>query len=533
MDNDGLEPRTLEDREQPAAVSALPEWLNPVTIRGLIILLAGILVLTVPEFSERLLGLLVQLVLILIGGSILWGVIARPERRPLEALYGAAMVAVGGSLLFFPDASSAFIAKVVGVAFALFGLLIVVRAVRLRSTNENWVFDVVRGGLYIAFAVIVATLPDTIIGGLVFAIAIAAIIVGALTLAIGMTDDEASEIGPGQLGTFAREWLAARDLGDEFRGQVIDSLFFEPPDAVRKQVGFWVLLVLSTSIATLGILADSTAVVIGAMLVAPLMTPIMAASAGIVNGWVRRVSAAFATVAGGVVVSIATAWIVTSWAPQLIPVTNNTQILSRISPTVIDMMIAVAAGAAGAYATIDKRVSSSITGVAIAVALVPPLGVVGVMLKAGEFSDAFGAFLLFATNLVSIVLVASVVFVVGGFAPIDAMRRNSAKMRTTIVTVLLGALVIVVPLAFTSEGIIVSAARQNTAQRLSAEWIEPAEGMRLNQVVVKGEEVRLTVTGQGALPDVNELEADLEEALSADLEVIVEYFPSTIVRSDT
>jgi len=268
------------------------------------------------------------------------------------------------------------------------------------------------------------------------------------------------------------------------------------------------------------------------MLVAPLMTPIMGVSAGIVNGWMRRVSTSMATVVGGVLVAIAASWIIAAWTPQLIPLSSNSQVLSRVSPTLIDMMIAVAAGAAGAYATIDKRVSSSITGVAIAVALVPPLAVVGVMLYAGEGSDALGAFLLFLTNLVSIILVASIVFLVGGLAPISEMRANSDKMRTIIGTVLLGALIIIVPLAFTSSGIIVSAARQSTAQSVTDDWISSNEAMRVNRVSVSGSDVSVVVTGEGDLPSVQDLERDLEAAYEEDVTVTVEFFPSQVVTSN-
>jgi uncharacterized membrane protein len=262
------------------------------------------------------------------------------------------------------------------------------------------------------------------------------------------------------------------------------------------------------------------------------MTPIMAVSAGIVNGWVKRVSTAFATVAGGVIVSVSVAYIVASWAPQLIPPSTNSQVLSRISPTLIDMMIAVAAGAAGAYATIDKRVSSSITGVAIAVALVPPLGVVGVMLKDGSFGDAGGAFLLFLTNLVGIILMASVVFVLGGLAPIANMRENKEKMKTVILTVLLGAMIIIVPLAFTSEGILVSASRQGSAQRITSEWIEPVETLRVARVSVAGSDVSVLVTGEGVLPPVIDLESSLEISFGEEVVVTVEYVPTEIITSE-
>jgi len=297
-------------------------------------------------------------------------------------------------------------------------------------------------------------------------------------------------------------------------------------------VGFWTLLVLSVIIATLGVLADSTAVVIGAMLVAPLMTPIMGLSAAIVNGWMRRVAASFATVVGGVAVAIAVAWVVTVWTPQLVPLSTNSQILSRVNPTLIDLLIAVAAGAAGAYATVDRRVSSSITGVAIAVALVPPLGVVGIMLQAGSWEDALGAFLLFATNLVSIILVGALVFLVTGLTPLARFRENQEKMGTVALTVVLGAIIIIVPLAFTSEGILASASRQAATQEDVEEWIADEPGLSVNRTTISAGEVDIRITGEGDLPDIASLEASLEESLGIDVMVRVEYFPSTVVTSD-
>ncbi|MCZ7533185.1 MAG: DUF389 domain-containing protein [Acidimicrobiia bacterium] len=511
----------------------LPEWVNPVTARGLVLLLAGLITLTVPEFSERMLQWVVVVVLVMLGASTLWSALrSKPMRYP-DIAVGIVYMVVGVGLAMFSDAAVGIVAKTIGLIMAIVGLVVIMRALRRRRSDINWTFNVVRGAIYIAAGLVVALLPDAIASSLILAAAAGAIILGALTLAIGLTDPDASDISPGELGAFAKDWLTERDLGDDMRDEVVDNLFFEDPDSVQKQVGFWVLLVLSVAIATLGVLADSTAVVIGAMLVAPLMTPIMGVSVAIVNGWMRRVSTSFATIVGGVAVAIGVSWIIAAWTPQLIPLSSNTQVLSRVSPTLIDLMIAVAAGAAGAYATIDKRVSSSITGVAIAVALVPPLAVVGVTLKDGSGSDALGAFLLFATNLVSIILVASVVFLVGGLAPIESMRENSAKMRTIIGTVLLGALIIIVPLAFTSEGIIVSAARQSTAQRLTREWLKPASELTVNRVTVDGSDIAVVVTGEGTLPSIEELESDLEGEFNEDVTVTVEYFPSQIVTSDS
>jgi uncharacterized membrane protein len=193
------------------------------------------------------------------------------------------------------------------------------------------------------------------------------------------------------------------------------------------------------------------------------------------------------------------------------------------------MMIAVAAGAAGAYATVDKRVSSSITGVAIAVALVPPLGVVGVTLVSGHYSDAVGAFVLFLTNLVSIILAASVVFVLTGFALVARLRENKDRMKTVIVTVVLGALIILVPLAFTSEGILTSASRQALAREVTEEWLLDQDGLQLARLEVRGTEVAVIISGEGDIPPISALNEELSESFGVATIAQIEYFPSHIL----
>jgi len=337
---------------------------------------------------------------------------------------------------------------------------------------------------------------------------------------------------PSELGGLIKRWLDGRDVGDDLRMEVADSLYFEQPDIARKEIGFWTLLVLSEVIATLGVLADSTAVVIGAMLVAPLMTPIMGVSAAIVNGWLRRITTSFLTIVGGVGVAIAVAWITAQWAPHLVSIASNSQIQSRVSPTMLDLMVAVAAGAAGAYTLVDRRVSNSIAGVAIAVALIPPLGVVGVTLQSGYYDDARGAFLLFLTNLVSIIIAASVVFLLSGFAPFAQFRETREKVRTVTVSIVLGALIVMVPLLFTSQGIVNSATRQSTAQEVAQEWASADPGLTVIQVEVDGNDVSVQVAGQGEVPSVSDLESLLQESLGIDVAVRVEYFASQILTSD-
>jgi uncharacterized hydrophobic protein (TIGR00271 family) len=520
------------DREKDTQVP-LSAYLNNSTIRGLVLMGLGLFALAVPRASHFVLGLSVAVALIVFGATDIRAAWRSKPKHWVGVLIGAAYLIAAIVLVVRTDQTIELISLVVGVLLIVRGFLAAYAAIRTRDTKPTWTYDMTRGFLSAAFGAIVLIIPEAIIAGSIFAIAGAAIISGAIALSVGIMVARDLEIDPNiETVAFLKEWFRKRDVGDEMRADVVDNLFFEGADSVQKQTGFWVLLVLSTAIATLGIMADSTAVVIGAMLVAPLMTPIMGVSVAIVNGWPRRVSLAFATVAGGVAVSVSVAWILAAWVPELVPIAANSQVQSRIAPTLIDLLIAVAAGAAGAYATIDRRVSSSITGVAIAVALVPPLGVVGIVLKAGEFGDAGGAFLLFLTNLVAIVLTASIVFVIGGLVPIEQFRKNRAKTRTAVATVSLAALVITVPLFFTSEGIIASATRQSTAQRVIEAWLVDSEGISLERVEVFTDEVTITISGEGDVPSVAELETSLEDALDTNIFVDVEFFPSVRITSD-
>jgi len=508
-------------------------WINPATTRGAVFVAAGLFILAVPEASTRLLALLLASALVVTGGTDLWGALRVKPIAWTSLFLGLVALITGVGIIFLPDLAFKTIAQVLAVLLGIRGVAVAVQAIRARQTSGAWVFNLVRGGVAVAAAVVIFVIPDAIANSLVLAVAALALVSGAIMISYGMSNADADRLGAVELGGFVKRWLSERDVGEEMRLDVIDNLYFEDPDSSQKQIGYWVLLVLSTTIATLAILADSTAVVIGAMLVAPLMTPILGVSAGIVNGWMSRVSRAFMTVVGGVAVSILTAWIVASWAPHFVPIATNSQVVSRVSPTLIDMMIAVAAGAAGAYATVDKRVSSSITGVAIAVALVPPLGVVGVTLTVGNYGDATGAFVLFLTNLVSIILAASLVFVLTGFALVAKLQENQEKMKTVIITVLLGALIVMVPLAFTSEGILTSASRQSSAQTVTEEWLGPQENLRLNRVEVKGNEVSVIITGEGEVPPVVELNDALSESFNTPTIAVVEYFPSKRLTADT
>lgn len=175
---------------------------------------------------------------------------------------------------------------------------------------------------------------------------------------------------------------------------------------------YFVMNSLAAVIAGYGLLADSVAVVIGAMLVAMMIGPISGiALAFIDNRWILMLTALKTLVLG--VLMIFSIGFVLGLINLNMPLTS--EILSRTQPTVIDLMIALAGGAAGAFASISPRLSVAVVGVAVATALVPPLVASGILLAHAEFHHSANAFLLALTNMVAIQVSSSLVLWVAGF----------------------------------------------------------------------------------------------------------------------
>jgi uncharacterized hydrophobic protein (TIGR00271 family) len=244
-----------------------------------------------------------------------------------------------------------------------------------------------------------------------------------------------------------RLWWGRELLRDGERREVIDRLF--PRGIPRRQffTRFVSLMMLSTAIAVFGILGDSTAVVIGAMLVAPLMFPVLGGAAAIVMGWPRRIVNRALLVAAGsllaVLLAAAISFVIPGRATPL-----PAELMARTSPNLLDLGIALAAGAAGAYGQVRRHAADALTGVAVAVALVPPLAVVGITLQLTEWQLAVGAALLFLANVVGIVIAASATFLAAGFVP----GRNPLKGHTQILRgvswAAIAAIIVVLPMQF-------------------------------------------------------------------------------------
>jgi uncharacterized hydrophobic protein (TIGR00271 family) len=181
----------------------------------------------------------------------------------------------------------------------------------------------------------------------------------------------------------------------------------------KLDIAYLALILSSCAIATLGLLSNSAAVIIGAMIIAPLMLPIRGLAFAALEGEVLLFRRALVSIIVGTALSIGISWFLgyLTGIPEF-----GSEVLSRSKPNLLDLGIAVAAGAISGYAKIQPKISGSLAGTAIAVALMPPICVVGLGLSQGNWVLSWGATLLYLTNLLGITLSCMVIFLLAGYA---------------------------------------------------------------------------------------------------------------------
>jgi len=234
-------------------------------------------------------------------------------------------------------------------------------------------------------------------------------------------------------------------------------------DSAQPGVNYFVLSILSSIIAALGLLLNSPAVVIGAMLVAPLMSPVLGFSLGIILGEIRLIRVSFESVFKGVIASILVSILVGLLSPFK---EMTTEIMSRTQPTLLDLFIALASGMAGAYAISRKDVSAALPGVAIAAALAPPLSVVGIGLALGRPDIAGGSMLLFITNIISINLGAVIIFTLLGLRPQNWLPETQRRIRRGVIGLVSMVVIIAIPLGIIMNGIIKQTRQQQAIHQV-------------------------------------------------------------------
>ena len=312
-----------------------------------------------------------------------------------------------------------------------------------------------------------------------------------------------------------------------------DQLFFEGPAAGRKVSRYWLLLILSAVIASAGVVGDSTATVIGAMIVAPLMVPILGIVLGVVLADRDNLLRSLFLVAAGAAAVIGVGWLLGLVVHIPVSAANNPQVAQRVSPRLIDLLAALATGAVGSVALARDDISDTLPGVAIAISLVPPLAVVGLTLEAGETAQAFGALLLFLTNVSAILATGLLVMAIyhvttPSDGALDAMPTLAHRRRASAVIVLALA-VIAVPLTFTSIAANRSTRTESTVSRVATSWAAK-QHWDIASVSTRRDEVLIRATGPLPAPDTDTLKAALAASGVDGATIRVELVPSETVE---
>lgn len=333
-----------------------------------------------------------------------------------------------------------------------------------------------------------------------------------------MTDANTDE-GMRSLRSFMRKMLALSRRGVDHKG-VAASVY----DNGGVNGGYLVMTVISAAIATLGLMLGSPAVVIGAMLVSPMMGPIVTLGFSLTLLDWDELKRALTAVGIGLAVALAVALLLTWVSPLKEP---TAEILARTRPNFFDLLIAVFSGVAGAYAVVRQR-GEAIIGVAIATALMPPIATIGFGLGTGDWRIAGGAFFLFMTNLVAIALAATLTAAFFGFRP----RLGERPAPWQGIAVLLVFAVLAAPLVLSLRSIGLES-RATAETRIAVADIFSGADSRVTLLEVRSANNQTTVSAlistRSLIPDA---QSRLQERLNAALHTPVTVSLDQIVVAD-
>jgi len=467
--------------------------------------------------------------LVAFGSIELVGVI-RQRKDYRDYIQPVTTIAAGLAIWVWPQETRYVVGLFLGLVVAARGIVDAWSSIRRRHEHgaNAWVF--IRGLVLLAIGGLIllvpeAAVPVAVIGGAFVLIARAII---AIVFAVS-NRDAIDTIDPSDTYAVITYWLSKGEMDPEDVEHVDDRVFLHHGNARERITRFSVLMGLATAIATFGIGIDSTAVVIGAMLVAPLMTPILGISAGLINGRSRSATYSALIVLGGATGAVAIAWALSTLIPDLSAVVANGQVTSRTAPSLLDLAIAIAAGAAGAYGVSRKESTEALPGVAVAIALVPPLAVVGITLQAGDYTQAAGATLLFLTNLFSIILMAGIVFLLVGYGSWSRLYYRRNRIRTSFALVVLAVVLITIPLVLTGENLLSKTADLRNASAAVDDWLEESFSeedeipLRINAIEVDSDTVTVQLIGYASPPPSERLSEIASEEVGRPMAAIVRW----------
>ena len=320
-------------------------------------------------------------------------------------------------------------------------------------------------------------------------------------------------------------WLErAVDPGKEYHKPLADleeDVFLHAGATRAKSSKFWVQLALASAIAAGGVIGNSTPAVIGAMIIAPLATPIYGLALGAVIGDRKALRRSLALLVSGIAVNILIGVMLGLITVNRMPVDVNPQIVGRTAPTILDLAVAVFTGIAGSFALARRDVADILAGVAIAISLVPVLAVVGITLGAGQFSLALGAFILFLANAAAILIAGAIVFRAAGYAR-EVLDRDEKAGRRARIAIIVLVVVLLVPLVASSSQILFYEIWTRDAETITRQWLEGTP-WKLQTVQQSSNAIDITVIGPGTAPPAAELKAALRAKIPS-------YVPISVVE---
>lgn len=330
-----------------------------------------------------------------------------------------------------------------------------------------------------------------------------------------------------------------------------DAVFFDEPGRAQRVRRFWILLVLSSAIAASGVIGDSTATVIGAMIVAPMMLPIQGTMLATVLGERVNFGRSLFTMVAGAAGAIAIGYLVGLLVVVPQTAATNPQIGERATPDLMSLFGALATGAVASIALVRKDISDTLPGVAIAISLVPPLVVVGVAAESGDYAASLGSLLLFVANVAAILGTGVVVMAFyrvqrwGSFTVGDAAPATPATPATTAtgavrplatvnrrrshITIAVLLVLIAIPLTISTYRTVTSTLASSDVDAAARSWADD-EALEVLGIATESPGYVVRVTGGDAMPDVTSLQKALEAEDVDPSTVDVEWVPTTRVN---
>jgi uncharacterized hydrophobic protein (TIGR00271 family) len=453
----------------------------------------------------------------------LWSAIRHRRGRALKALIGAGQTVVGLFLITSVVRSAAVPGRLIGasmIAAAIVSLLS-----RRDAGSLPWV--VTRSLALTAGGIVAILFPEGVLDALTSIAALVWVAFSVLVLAISMDARAAGPTTDRGAALMIGAWLGDRPKSVDARQDLYARILYDGPGARGRVVRYLVLMSFAAVIGATGVITDSTAVVIGAMLIAPLMTPLMGMAISLVMGWPNRLGRSATVALTGILLTIGVSMFLGAVAPSLIDTAANSQIASRANPTTLDLVVAVAAGAAGAYGLSRPDVSDSLPGVAVAIALVPPLNVVGIAYSQGDWSSGNGALLLFTTNMLAILVMGGITFIITGVTPVRRVADNQYRVRTALAAVATIGAIVLGALLLNGSEVTTDQLEQSRAESTVDDWLEEAPLYSVAEADVEGDRITAVVVGPSeGIPEVatlaDRLSRELGRDITVDIRLIVE-----------